>query len=247
MSENSKQSREGGALSGFLDRKFRITERGSDIRREIGGGMTTFFAMVYILMVNSNMLSQLGVSYGAIYVATAVSAILGTVLTGLLANLPLAQASAMGLNAYFVYTFCMQMGFTYANALVAVLFDGIVFFILTVTGGRRIIVSAIPPAVRSAISVGIGLFIALIGLESSKMVIADPSTCVSLHSLNLISNSWGDIMPIIVCVMTLLLIAVLDHRKVKGAALLGMLGGAALYYLLGLTGEGLLYPAPSPL
>ena len=234
MSEIKNQ----GALGNYIDRKFRITERGSDIRREVGGGLTTFFAMVYILMVNADMLSSLGVSYGAIYVATAISAVLGTVLTGLLANLPLAQASAMGLNAYFVFTFCGQMGFTYANALVAVLFDGLVFFILTVTGGRRLIVNAIPASVRSAISVGIGLFIALIGLENAKMVVADPATCVTLHSLNLMNNSWAEIMPIIVCVLTLLIIAVLDHRKVKGAVLLGMLGGAALYYLLGLTVSG---------
>lgn len=108
-----------------MEKFFKLSERGTNVRTEFTAGLTTFFAMVYILMVNANMFSNplgdgsnpLGVSYGAIYIATAVSAIFGTVLIGLLANLPLAQASGMGLNAFFVYTVCLGFGFTYANAL----------------------------------------------------------------------------------------------------------------------------------
>lgn len=122
-------------------------------------------AMAYILMVNPGMFSDLGtVSYGAIYVATALSAVIGTLLIGLIANLPLAQASGMGLNAFFVYTVCFQLGFTYANALLFVLFDGILFVVLTATGLRKIIFNAIPAAVKAAIPAGIGMFIAFLGL-----------------------------------------------------------------------------------
>ncbi len=121
-----------------MDRFFHVTERGSTVRTEIMAGLTTFMAMAYILMVNSGMFSSLGtVSYGAIYIATAISAIIGTVLIGLLANLPLAQASGMGLNAFFVYTVCFGFGLSYANALVLVLCDGIIFVLLTVTGLRK--------------------------------------------------------------------------------------------------------------
>ena len=132
--------------------------------------MTTFFSMVYILMVNANMFANpfgdgsnpLGVSYGAIYIATAISAVSVTVLAGLLANLPLAQASGMGLNAFFVYTVCIGFGLSYENALVLVLLEGLFFIVLTVTGLRKKIFDALLDAVLAAIPSGIGLFIALL-------------------------------------------------------------------------------------
>ena len=167
-----------------MDRFFHVTEKGSTIRTEIMAGITTFMAMAYILMVNAGMFSNpfgdgtdvLGVSYGAIYVATAISAVVGTLLIGLLSNLPLAQASGMGLNAYFVYTVCVGLGLSYANALVLVLFDGIIFVLLTVTGLRKIIFDSIPHEVKVAISAGIGLFIAFIGLQNAGIVVNDSST-----------------------------------------------------------------------
>ena len=127
-----------------MEKFFKVKENGSTVRTEIMAGVTTFMAMAYILMVNAGMFADpfgdgtnvLGVSYGAIYIATAISAVVGTVLIGLLSNLPLAQASGMGLNAFFVYTVCIGLGLSYANALVLVLIDGIVFIILTVTGLR---------------------------------------------------------------------------------------------------------------
>ena len=132
--------------------------------------MTTFFSMVYILMVNANMFANpfgdgsnpLGVSYGAIYIATAISAVSVTVLAGLLANLPLAQASGMGLNAIFVYTVCIGFGLSSENALVLVLLEGLFFIVLTVTGLRKKIFDALLDAVLAAIPSGIGLFIALL-------------------------------------------------------------------------------------
>lgn len=163
--------------------------------------MTAFFAMVYILMVNANMFADpnadgtnpLGVSYGAIYIATAISAVIGTTLAGLLSNLPLVQASGMGLNAFFVYTVCIGFGFSYANALMLVLFEGLVFIMLTVTWLRKKIFDALPLAVRCAIPAGIGLFIALLGLQNAGIVVDDASTLVNLASFNLLGRSWGEI------------------------------------------------------
>lgn len=224
----------------FFDRKFRITEKGSSIKTEIIAGLTTFLAMAYILVVNSGMFANLGsVSFDAMYVTTALSAVIGTVLIGLMANLPLAQAPGMGLNAFFVYTVCFTLGFTYANALVFVLLDGLIFVILTVTGLRKIIFEAIPSAVKAAIPAGIGLFIAFLGLQDAKLVIPDASTGVTLASFNLFNGTtWDKVMPLIVAVISILLIAVLSHKKVKGSILWGILGGTALYYLLGVTVPG---------
>ncbi len=220
---------------------FHIKEAGSTMKTEALAGLTTFMTMAYILMVNSGMFAELpGVSYNAIYIATAISACIGTVLIGLLANLPLAQASAMGSNAFFVYTVCFGFGLSYANALVLILIDGILFILLTVTGLRKKIFEAIPTAVRVAIPAGVGLFIAFIGLKDSGIVVADPSTYVSLASFNLLSGNvaWKDIMPMLVTIAALIAIAVLTCRRVKGAVLWGILGGTALYYLLGLTVPG---------
>ena len=121
--------------------------------------------------------------------ATAISAVIGTLLIGLLSNLPLAQASGMGLNAFFVYTVCMGMGLTYANALTLVLLDGIVFILLTVTGLRKLIFDAIPKCVKTAIPVGIGLFIAFLGLQNAGLIVTNPSTAVSLASFNLLNGT----------------------------------------------------------
>lgn len=229
-----------------MERFFKLKERGTTVKTECIAGMTTFFAMVYILMVNANMFADpfgdgsnpLGVSYGAVYIATAISAVAGTMLAGVLANLPLAQASGMGLNAFFVYTVCVGFGLSYANALVLILIEGIVFILLTVTGLRKKIFDALPDAVRVAIPSGIGLFIALLGLQNAGIVVPDESTCVDLASFNLLSQSWGDIMPMVVTLCTFLAIVIMSHKNVRGAVLIGILGGMALYYLLGLTVDG---------
>ncbi len=214
---------------------FKLEEHGTTVKTELLAGLTTFFAMVYILMVNADMFTATGVSYGAVYIATAISAVVGTVLIGLLSNLPLAQASGMGLNAFFVYTVCLGFGFTYANALVLVLIDGLVFIALTLTGLRKKIFEAIPDAVRVAIPAGIGLFIAFLGLQNAKIVIPSTSTGVTLGSFNLLSQPWGNVMPMLVTIAAFLAIAIMSKKNIKGAVLYGILGGAALYYLLGLT------------
>ena len=224
-----------------MEHFFHLKEHGTDVRTEIMAGFTTFMAMAYILMVNAGMFAELGVvSYNAVYIATAISAIFGTVLIGLLANLPLAQASGMGLNAYFVYTVCFGMGLTYANALVLVLIDGLVFIVLTVTGLRKKIFDAIPKAVRVAIPAGIGLFIAFLGLQNAGIIVDNGATLVSLASLNVYSGgvTWPTIMPMAVTFFALLAIAIMNKRGIKGSVLYGILGGAAGYYLLGLTIPG---------
>ena len=229
-----------------MDKFFKLKERGTTVRTEFVAGMTTFFAMVYILMVNANMFADpfgdgsnpLGVSYGAIYIATAISAVVGTILAGLISNLPLAQASGMGLNAFFVYTACIGFGLSYANALVLILGEGLFFILLTVTGLRKKIFESLPDAVRVAIPGGIGLFIALLGLENAGIVVPNPSTCVDLASFNLLKQSWDSIMPMIVTLCTFLAIVIMSHKKIRGAVLIGILGGMGLYYLLGLTVEG---------
>ena len=229
-----------------LDNFFGITKAGSSVRLEIVGGVTTFMAMVYILMVNAGMFADpygiggeagqlLGVSYGAIYIATALSAVIGTMLMALLARLPMAQASGMGLNAFFVYTIVLgtgNEGLSYANALVLVFIEGIVFIVLTVTGLRKMLFNAIPKAVRVAIPAGIGLFIAFIGLQKG-LVVADSSTGVTLASFNLLgSATYGSIMPLFVTLLAVIAMGVLSKRGSKGAVLWSILGATALFYAL---------------
>ncbi len=224
-----------------MEKFFHLKERGTNVRTEMIAGFTTFMAMAYILMVNARMFADLGtVSYNAIYIATAISAIIGTVLMGAMANLPLAQATGMGLNAYFVYTVCFGLGFTYANALVLVMLDGLIFILLTVTGLRKKIFHAIPKAVRVAIPAGIGLFIAFLGMQNAGLIVDNGATLVSLASFNLFSGSatWASIMPILITLGTVLAIAAMSQRNVRGSILYGILGGTAVYYLLGLTIPG---------
>lgn len=219
---------------------FKVEERGSNVRTEIIAGITTFMAMSYILMVNPGMFSALdNVSFGASFIATAISAVVGTLLIGLLANLPLAQASGMGLNAFFVFTVCFGLGFSYANALLFVLADGIIFIILTATGLRKTIFDSIPKRVKKIIPAGIGLFIAFLGFQDSGLIIKDESTGVALASFNLLgSASWKSIMPLLVTIFTLMMIGILSKKQKKGAILWSILCGTVIYYALGFTIPG---------
>jgi AGZA family xanthine/uracil permease-like MFS transporter len=227
---------------------FHLKERGTTVKTEVVAGVTTFMAMAYILMVNANMFANpfgtgeelLGVSYGAIYIATAISAVVGTILVGLMANLPLAMASGMGLNAFFVYTVCLGLGLTYANALVFVLLDGIIFVLLSVTGMLSKIFEAIPEPVRVAIPAGIGLYIAFIGMQDAGIVVLNESTKVSLASFNVFSGTatWASVMPMLVTFFGLLSIAVLAKRNVRGSVLWGIIGSTVAYYVLGFTIPG---------
>ncbi len=247
MSEQTQQTEQEEVVSeeqapkGFLgkvDNFFGIKKSGSNFRTEIVAGLTTFMAMVYILMVNAGMF-QLVIGgddpYGAAYIATAVGAIVGTLLMAFLAKMPLAQASGMGVNAFIVYTLVLGgTGLSYANCMVFTLLDGVIFLILTATGLRQKIFEAIPAGVRHAIPVGIGLFIAFIGMQNAKIIVADDSTLVEFVSFNVLSdaNSYGTMIIPFVAIIGVIAIAIMSKKNVKGAILWGILGSAVLYYAL---------------
>lgn len=224
-----------------VDKFFGITASGSTFKVEVVAGITTFMTMVYILMVNAGMFSLTGITYGAAYIATAIGAIAGTLLMALLAKMPLAQASGMGVNAFIVYTLVLGgTGLTYANCMVFTLLDGVIFVILTATGLRKKIFEAIPAGVRHAIPVGIGLFIAFIGMQNAGVIVGG-ATLVEFVSFNVLSTNQfatytagtvGGMLPAIVAILGVLAIAVMSKKKVKGAILWGILGSTVLYYAL---------------
>ena len=153
-----------------MDKFFKISERGSTLRAEVVGGITTFFAMAYIIFVNSGMLSATGMDQNGVLLATCISAAIGCFLTAMLANIPFAQAPGMGLNAFFTYTVCFSMEYTWQEALAIVLLSGILFLVIAVSPLRSRIISAIPAFLKSAIAAGIGLFIAFIGILNVGLV-----------------------------------------------------------------------------
>ena len=220
-----------------MEKIFHLNEKNTTVRAEILGGLVTFLTMCYILFVNSNMFATLGLSFGAMYICTALSAVIGCFLMAFLAGMPIAQAPGLGLNAFFVYTCCLGFGFTYANALVFVLFDGILFVILTITGLRKKIYESIPLAVRHAIGVGIGGFIFFIACQNSGLIVDNPSTLTGLVSFNFLSGgaTWAGVMPVLVTMITTVIICALRAKDRRGAVLIGILIGSVLYYLLGFT------------
>jgi len=235
--EAVKESPHKGFL-GKVDNYFGITKSGSNYRTEMIAGLTTFMAMVYILMVNAGMF-QLVVGgedpYGASYIATALGAIVGTMLMAFLAKMPLAQASGMGVNAFIVYTLCLGgTGLSYANCMLFTLIDGVIFLILTVTGLRKKIFAAIPEGVRHAIPVGIGMFIAFIGMQNAGIIVANSSTLVAFRSFNFLSEgvTYGSVLAPFIAIVGFIAIAIMCKKNVKGAILWGVLGSAVLYYAM---------------
>ena len=223
---------------GKMDNYFGITKMKSSFKTEMLAGLTTFMTMVYILMVNAGMFAELeslyGVTYGAMYIVTALSAIVGTLLMAFLAKLPFAQAPGMGLNAFFVYTICFGMGYSYANALLIVLCSGVLFLTLTIVGARKTIVRSVPQAIRIAIPAGIGLFIAFVGMQNAGLVALDTSTKVTMISFNVLTfakATGAQMIAAAVSVISLLMIAIFSKLKVKAAMVLGIIGSAILYYI----------------
>lgn len=219
---------------------FHLREKNTTVRTEVLGGVVTFLTMAYILFVNANMFTAVGVPFGAMYICTALSAVVGCFLMAFFAGMPIAQAPGLGLNAFFVYTCCLGFGFTYANALVFVLFDGILFVLLTITGLRKKIYESIPLAVRHAIGIGIGGFIFFIACQNSGLIVDNPSTLTGLVSFNFLSGNatWAGTMPVVVTMVTTVIICALRAKGKRGAVLLGILIGTGLYYLFGLTVPG---------
>ncbi len=216
---------------GKIDGFFGITESGSSYKTEIIAGLTTFMSMVYAMLVVPGMYGDT-VPFGAVYIATALGAIVGTTLMALLAKMPLAQASGLGATAYVTGTLLGKAsGFTYANAMVFVLADGIIFTLLTATGLRKKILKAIPDEVKTAIPVGIGLFIAFIGFKNAGLAVFSDGG-IGFASFNVLSGvNYLGAMSALVTVLGVIAIAVLTKRGIKGGILYGMLGAAALYYI----------------
>ena len=198
------------ALTNF----FKLREKGTTIKTELIAGATTFATMAYILAVNADILSDAGLDKGAVFVATALSAVVGTMAMGLLANLPLAMAPGMGMNAFFAYSIVNFMGFTPQFALAAVLVEGVVFIILSKTGIRTKLFNAIPLTLKYAVGAGIGLFIIFIGLENAGVVVAGEGTLVAMGSLRNAAPS----IALIGVVITIVMLA----RKIKGALLISI-------------------------
>ena len=214
---------------------FKFQENKTSFGTEIRGGIVTFLAMCYILAVNPSMLAAAGMSADAVFVATAISAGLATILMGVFAKLPFALASGMGLNAFFAYTVCLGMGYPWQFCLTAILLEGVIFIILSLTGVREAIFKAIPKNLRYAVSIGIGLFIALIGLINAGIVVADPSTTVAHFNFQG-ADFFTTGITVVLAIVGLLVTGVLVHKKVPGALLWGILSTWVLGILCQLTG-----------
>ncbi|MBA4495595.1 NCS2 family permease [Paenactinomyces guangxiensis] len=199
-----------------MARYFGFAELETNLKREVLAGITTFFAMAYILIVNPATLNKAGMDLGAVFVATAVSAAVGTFLMGILANYPIALAPGLGLGAYFTFSVVLGMKVPWQTALGAVMISGVLFFILTVTKIREWIIHSIPPGLKYAVSAGIGLFIAFIGLKNAELVVPSESTFVTFNADFIKSPA------VLLALFGLLITAVLMVRKVKGAIFIGM-------------------------
>lgn len=203
----------------FLEKFFKLKEHKTTVKKEFIGGLTTFITMAYIIFVNPNILGAAGMDKGALITVTCVASFIGTLLAGLWVNVPFAMAPGMGLNAFFTYTLVMGKGATWEQALGVVFFSGIVFLILTLVGVREKIVDAIPPSLRLAVSTGIGLFITFIGLQGMGLVVDNPATLVSMGPLT---------TPVILGLVGLIIITVLEIKKVKGSLLIGIVATTVL-------------------
>jgi adenine/guanine/hypoxanthine permease len=222
----------GLVTSPLLDKLFGLRVHGTSVRTEIAAGFTTFLTMAYIVVVNPAIMGDAGMPPGAVAAATCLAAGLASILMGLVANAPLALAPGMGLNAYFTYTVVKGMGVPWETALGCVFLSGAAFLVLTLAGVRRLIVGAVPASLYAAVAGGIGLFIAFIGLKNAGVVVASPSTLVTLGDLTAPSAA--------LTLVGLVLIAALQAWRVKGALLIGILAITAATWALGLA-----HPVPA--
>ena len=216
-----------------LEKLFHLKENHTDVKTEVMAGITTFMTMAYILAVNPNILSASGMDRGAVFTATALSAFIATCLMALLSNYPFVLAPGMGLNAYFTYTVVLGMGYTWQQALAAVFAEGIIFILLSLTNVREAIFNSIPMNLKHAVSVGIGLFIAFIGLQNAKIVVGNDSTLVSIFSFKSsvaegTFSSQG--ITVLLALIGVLVTAILLAKNVKG----GILWGILITWILGI-------------
>ena len=215
-----------------MEKFFHLKENHTDAKTEVMAGITTFMTMAYILAVNPNILSAAGMDAKAVLIATSLAAFVGTMLMAFLANYPFALAPGMGLNAYFAYTVVLSMGYSWQMALLAVFVEGIVFIVLSLTSVREAIFNAIPLTLKSAVSVGIGLFVAFVGLQNAKLIVNSDSTLLTYqHFKGETFHSVG--IGALLTLIGVLLIAVMLIKNVKGAILYGII----LTWVLGIICE----------
>lgn len=220
----------------MLEKLFGFNPKETTIRTEVIAGITTFLTMAYILAVNPNILGETGMDKGALFTTTVLMSALPTIFMALYAKLPLALAPGMGLNAFFAYTVCLVMGYSWQFALTAVFLEGLAFILLTVTNLREKIVDVIPEGLKTAISAGIGLYIAFIGLKNAEIIVDNPATLVSLGTLTSGSGLLG--------VIGIALTSIMLVRNVKGALLLGILLTTIIGIPLGITHLDGVFSAP---
>ena len=225
----------------MFEKFFKLKENGTDVKTEVIAGLTTFMTMAYILAVNPNILSVAGMDKQALLIATALAAFVGTILMALLANYPFALAPGLGLNAYFAYTVCLQMGYDWRIALAAVFVEGIIFIILSVTNVREAIFNAIPMTLKSAVSVGIVLFVAFIGLQDAKLIVNSDSTLVTYQTFK--GETFHSVgVGAILALVGVLITAILLIKNVKGGILIGIIAT----WVLGMICEAFGIYVPDP-
>jgi AGZA family xanthine/uracil permease-like MFS transporter len=218
----------------MLEKIFKLKENNTTVRTEVIAGLTTFMTMAYILAVNPSILSASGMDAQAVLMATALASFIGTFCMAFMANYPFALAPGLGLNAYFAYTVVLGMGYTWQFALFAVFVEGIIFIILSLTNVREAIFNAIPMQLKKGVSVGIGLFVAFIGLQNGSIVVNNDSTLVSLVSFT--DDFTGVGICALLALIGTLVIAILYVKRVKGSILIGILVTWVLGIICELTG-----------
>lgn len=225
----------------MLEKIFKLSEKGTTINKELMAGLATFLTMAYIVVVNPAILSTegTGMDFGAVFTATIIAAIVGTLIMGLWANWPVALAPGMGLNAFFAFGVIFGMGYTYQQALAAVFVAGLVFIGLSVTPARKYIINSIPQSMKLGIGAGIGLFLAIIGLKNAGIVVDNPATLVGLGDI----SSW----PVLLAGLGFASMAVLDKRGIPGAIIIGILGISIIAWIMGVSDiNGVVGSIPSP-
>ena len=225
----------------MLEKYFKLKENNTNVKTEVMGGVTTFMTMAYILAVNPQILSASGMDSQAILMATAIASFIGTIVMALMANYPFALAPGLGLNAYFAYTVVLQMGYSWQFALFAVFLEGLVFIALSLTNVREAIFNALPLQLKKGISVGIGLFVAFIGLQNANLVVASDSTKVTIVSFTQNFNTVG--IGALLAIIGTLIIVILSVKNVKGAILYGIIATWLLGIVCELTGIYVVDPA----
>ena len=218
----------------MLEKLFKLKENNTNVKTEVIGGITTFMTMAYILAVNPQILSASGMDSQAVLMATAIASFIGTIVMALLANYPFALAPGLGLNAYFAYTVVLQMGYSWQFALFAVFLEGLVFILLSLTNVREAIFNALPLQLKKGISVGIGLFVAFIGLQNANLVVASDATKVTIVDFTANFNTVG--IGALLAIVGTLIIVILSIKNVKGAILYGIIATWLLGIVCELTG-----------